>query len=176
MTIWLPYKEFPEYFEVSNTGLVKSVTRILVYSDGRSRVSKGKVLKPKIDKDGYLFVGLRINRKRYWRRLHRMVADTFIPNPNNKPQVNHIDCNVSNNHVNNLEWCTAQENIRYAVSKGAKYGSYQSRKINQLTKEGEFVRTWNGISEAVKEGYSEYISLALRKKYSISGGYRWEYA
>ena len=63
------------------------------------------------DKDGYLEVGMYSNGNRYWRRVHRLVAEAFIPNPNHYPQINHIDGNPKNNSVENLEWCTCQQNI-----------------------------------------------------------------
>ena len=63
------------------------------------------------DKDGYLEVGMYSNGKRYWRRVHRLVAEAFIPNPNHYPQVNHLDGNPKNNIVENLEWCSCQQNL-----------------------------------------------------------------
>ena len=65
---------------------------------------------------GYLRVGLYANGKQYWKQVHRLVAEAFIPNPNHLPQVNHIDGNRKNNFVENLEWCTNQENIRHSFN------------------------------------------------------------
>lgn len=66
------------------------------------------------DKDGYFEVGLYRNKKRYFRRVHRLVAEAFVPNPEHLPQINHIDGNKQNNHVSNLEWCTCSENMLHA--------------------------------------------------------------
>lgn len=89
--------EFPDYL-ISDNGDVFSI-------------KKNKYLMtPKIDRDGYLTIGLRYNGTRYWRRVHRLVAQYFIPNPDNKPCVNHINGKVNDNNVSNLEWCTISEN------------------------------------------------------------------
>lgn len=73
-----------------------------------------KLIKPQKCHKGYLYV--EIGRKKY--KVHRLVAEYFIPNPENKPQVNHIDCNKENNNVNNLEWVTNRENYEWALEKG----------------------------------------------------------
>ena len=85
-----------ENYEVSNEGQV------------RNRKT-GKVLKPQKNNSGYLLVGLRKNGKQKWYSVHRLVAQAFIPNPHNKPTVNHIDENKENNNVSNLEWMTYAE-------------------------------------------------------------------
>lgn len=84
--------------------------KFIVFEDGRIY----KLLNPPVSPCGYKFV--RIGAKSY--PLHRIVAETFIPNPENKPQVNHIDCNKTNNAVSNLEWVTASENVRHALKHG----------------------------------------------------------
>jgi hypothetical protein len=90
-----------------------------ITEDGQVRNKESKcVLKTQLQNGGYLIVALRKNKKRKAATIHRLVATTFIPNPNNKPQVNHIDGNKENNHINNLEWCTLKENMRHASMMG----------------------------------------------------------
>lgn len=84
--------------------------KFIVFEDGRVY----KLLDPPVSPCGYKFV--RIGAKSY--PLHRVIAQAFIPNPENKPQVNHIDCNKTNNAVSNLEWVTHKENIKHAVEHG----------------------------------------------------------
>lgn len=96
-------------------------TGYLVCSTGRVLRKDGKgFLKGKVDRYGYVSHGLSMGEKNSMvhKTLHRLVAETFIPNPDNKPQVNHIDGNKLNNDVSNLEWCTAKENAEHKVTMG----------------------------------------------------------
>ncbi len=81
-------------------------------------IRNGKVRKTKTTKEGYLRVTLTVNSKQYTYMVHRMVGECYIPNPNNLPQIDHIDFNKSNNHVSNLEWVTRSENILRAHKAG----------------------------------------------------------
>lgn len=113
---WKPIKGYEGLYEVSNTGLVRSVDRII--SDVRSplRIFKGQTLHPTEHngKQPYYYVSLCKNGKNKKRLVHRLVAETFIDNPSHKEQVNHKDGNVHNNNASNLEWCTNAENTQHA--------------------------------------------------------------
>lgn len=100
---------------VSNKGNVMSLGRYTNNRNGKY-FRKGKKLKPQENNKGYLYVYLSISNGERKEYVHRLVALTFIENVNNKPYVNHIDCNPKNNNVNNLEWCTPKENTRYMIS------------------------------------------------------------
>ena len=102
---------------VSSLGNVKSLTRAVDLGKGRFRVFEGRVLKPMPHK-GYFRVCLGGLEKRKFYKIHRLVALAFIPNPNNYNQINHIDGNKTNNHVDNLEWCTAKQNTAHARATG----------------------------------------------------------
>lgn len=112
--VWLPVKGYEGLYEISNYGRVKSLPKIR----GRA-LSEEKLLKTRIT-NGYVMVGLRKNGKLFNASVHRLIAQAFIPNPECKPQINHIDGNKQNNSVNNLEWCTASENTIHAYAKGLK--------------------------------------------------------
>jgi hypothetical protein len=107
MEIWKDIPEWEGLYQVSNLGRVKSL---------RKRI----ILKPLKLRKGYLGVEFRESNKRKHFRVHRLVALVFIPNPENKPEVNHKDGIKSNNHVDNLEWCTASENVQHAYDTGLK--------------------------------------------------------
>ena len=92
-------------------------TNYMVSDDGKVKNPKGKEMKLQIQQ-GYCHVTIQINKKGKRFRVHRLVAEAFIPNPENKPYVNHIDGNRMNNNINNLEWVTPQENTLHAVSTG----------------------------------------------------------
>lgn len=113
MIIWRDIEGFEGYYQVSNTGLVRSLDRRIVYKNGQANIHKGRVIKHKINNKGYHRVSLSKNNE--WKEylVHRLVAKAFLPNENNLPQVNHKDCNTHNNEVENLEWCTMQYNLDY---------------------------------------------------------------
>ena len=104
--IWRDIQGYEGYYQVSNRGRVKSLERI----DNNNHKVKEKILKMVSDKDGYLIINLYKNGKHKTCRIHRLVANAFLENPNNYPQINHLDENPKNNHVNNLNWCTAKQN------------------------------------------------------------------
>lgn len=105
--IWKDVKGYEGLYQVSNTGRVRSLNYM--------KTSKVQVLKPQRQTQGYLFVRLRKEGKIRTIYIHRLVAEAFIPNPNNYPEVNHIDENKQNNIVSNLEWCTREYNQNYGT-------------------------------------------------------------
>lgn len=110
---WRPVVGYEGLYEVSNTGRVRSVDRYVKTCYGSYRLHKGKVLSPGIRPDGYLVVSLQYRMF----RVHRLVAQAFLPNPDNLPQVNHRDENPGNNNVDNLEWCTAKYNNNFGTAR-----------------------------------------------------------
>lgn len=110
--IWLPYPDYP-FVEANQFGEIRTKDRVVIRSDGRKQFVKGHVLKQHLNRNGYLFVYFSMNGKQVNLLSHRVIATCFIPNPDNLPEVNHIDCDRTNNRLENLEWCTRQENIAY---------------------------------------------------------------
>lgn len=118
MEKWKIIPEYEEYYLISNLGNVKSL-----YTN--------KVLKPSFDKFGYARFSATKNKKQKTLRIHRLVAKLFIPNPNNLPQVNHIDGDKTNNSSDNLEWCTDSENKIHAYKKGLMIGGNEHSKVRK---------------------------------------------
>ena len=112
---WRQIKGFEGLYEISNLGNVRSLDRLCRMKNGKTRMHKGRTLKPGRDGGGYEFVVLRKDGLSLNRKIHRLVAEAFIPNPDNKPCVNHKDLNRANNCVENLEWCTVKYNNCYGT-------------------------------------------------------------
>ena len=113
--IWKPIKEYNGIYHISNLGRIKSF-----YTNRMSGQKPGYIKKTRIMLAGYLSVSLRLEDSSKTHFVHRLIAQTFIDNPENKPQVNHIDGNKLNNSIHNLEWCTAQENVKHYLRLGLK--------------------------------------------------------
>lgn len=118
METWKPVKGFEKYYEASNTGKIKRKAGLTYYKDGRVARFSETILRPSINHKGYEKVYLSVESKKYSKYVHRLVAQTYIPNPDNKITVNHKDCNKRNNAVENLEWLTNTENMRHAFDNG----------------------------------------------------------
>lgn len=131
--VWKPIDGYEGIYEVSSFGRIKSLERIIKNSGTRSGYSKLKerILTPRVNKKrhGYYEISLKKNgmEKRY--KVHRLVAMAFIPNPEGKPEVNHIDGNKSNNSILNLEWVTSKENKQHAWQTGLANSNHRKRPI-----------------------------------------------
>ena len=171
------WKEINDYCLISNEGRVKTIDRII---EGKNQFGtfkqyrKGKVLKTHLNEDGYECVNIGNAAK----KVHRLVAEAFIPNPENKPTVNHINHIRNDNRVENLEWATMEEQMddttKENISTTATNGM-QSKQILQLTKERVIVNTWISASEAIRNGYSSHIIDVANGKRKSSNGFLWEY-
>ena len=182
--VWRPIGGWEGLYKVSNKGQVRSLDYWYMHT-GRWYVKrlvfhKGRIMKQQENK-GYLIVKLNKEGKCITRQVHRLVAETFIPNPNNLPVVNHKDENPKNNNVSNLEWCTQGYNVHYGggLDRLVKSNEYRMRTIEQLTKSGEHVAYHKGISQLIKRtGFCErsiYRCLKKKPRFKSAYGYKWRY-
>lgn len=117
--IWKDVPGFEGRYQVSNTGVIRSLDMEIRCGHGKTRTHKGRVIASHANNRGYEMVSLYVDRKNSPKLVHRLVAEAFIPNPENKNQVNHKDENLGNNCVDNLEWVTDNENkVHSALSAG----------------------------------------------------------
>lgn len=165
-------KDFPNYY-ITDAGDVYSRV-VEKHNNPMGRIKRMKLMK---NKWGYMQVGLRKNNHYCSKTVHRFVAQAFIPNPENKTQVNHIDGDKTNNNVNNLEWVTASENAqhKFKVLKYKNPGA-PSKKIVQL-KNNKVVAEYDGACDAHrKTGISQgNITSCCRGIRNNAGQYQWKY-
>lgn len=177
--IWKDCKGYEGRYQISNLGRVKSLEKIRTAFNKITYIQKEKILKGMIDKDGYAIVKLRTkDGKSKLEKVHRLVAIAFIPNPENKPQVNHKDENKQNNHVENLEWCDAKYNNNY----GSHLKNQSAVQTNNSKKSIKVVCVETGIiypsmKEAQRQTgiFDSSISKVCRHQQETARGYHWEY-
>ena len=183
MEIWKPIKDFEGLYEVSNYGRVKALEKEIEFKTKNQFCEFStkyktfeKILKPIKHSNGYYVISLSYLGVKKIKAIHRLVAEAFIENPLNKPQVNHKDGNKGNNNADNLEWVTQSENTRHAYTTGLL--RHYTTPISQFDLNGNFIKQWASIKEAaqtlniVESGIAK-CCCGKRKK---SGGYMWGYA
>lgn len=167
--IWKDIPNFESEYKVSNLGKIKSL-----------KYNKEKILKAADNGHGYMFVNLckqNITSNCY---IHRLVAETFIPNPNNLPEVNHKDEDKTNNCVDNLEWCNSKYNSNYG-NRNKKMKTHHilkyGKKVNQYDLQGNFIKQFESLSSIEQElGFcSIAISNCCKGKTNTSYNYKWSF-
>ena len=147
--LWLPITGYDGQYEISNFGNVRSK------KSGHFKNKSKRILNKQ-----YYATTLHINGFRKTFKIHRLVAMAFIPNPKNKPQVNHIDGNKLNNHANNLEWCTAKENMIHALKNGLLNSVGVSNYQTNLTeRDVQIIRWMSEIGCFSYEQIAEFLSI-----------------
>ena len=159
--IWRDIEGYQGLYQISNKGHAKSL-----------KWGKERILKPWINSSGYYYIILCNDSVKKAFRLHRLVAETFITNPYNLPEVNHKDENKKNNCVDNLEWMRHIDNCNYGTR-----NERISRKILQYSKSEEFIREWpssHEVERVLKIAQTNIIQCCKGKRKS-AGGFVWRY-
>lgn len=173
------WRDIPGYtgYQASSDGQIRSIQRVLQRSDGVKRSYPSKVLLPGVSKDGYLRVypGKTLDGKvPKTAKVHILVARTFIPNPNNLPQVNHKNGNKTDNRVKNLEWVTSEQNIRHAKYKLHRKIGAPCQRILCVEANEQFP----SIREAWRKTGIHWSCIAKvldhKEGRKTAGGYHWE--
>ena len=185
--IWKDVVGYEGLYQVSNFGRVKHISCVVTTSSNSVRSIKERMIKPRLQNNGYFLVDLYKNNRRKGMLLHRLVAETFIPNPLDLPCVNHKDSNRTNCRVENLEWCTVSYNEKYSYDNNNrrdkmnwKHGkdNANSKAVHALNKNGGIVFSFDCIMDAERETgiLNSNIVACLKGRHKTAGGYIWIYA
>lgn len=179
MEIWKDIKGYEGLYQVSNYGRVKSLSRLKKNFNVNTKTMDAiilpeKIRKPQLTRYGYYRIGLTKNSKQIYYSVHRLVAEAFIPNPDNLPQINHKDENKTNNEVTNLEWCTAKYNGNYGA-RNKRVGEKQYKQIKCI-ETGTIYKSLTEASKSTGLSMGNISSVCNRRKwFNTAGGYHWEY-
>lgn len=174
--VWIDISGYEGMYQVSNLGNVRSVSRKII-NRGCVQQIKGRVLKQG-NRGGYLYVILSKNGKIKSFSIHQLVAKHFIPNPQNKPQVNHLDENPLNNNYSNLAWVTSKENNNYGNRNKRVFeaGIVKPKRVSMYSKDGQLLRSFSSIKEAsafIGKGHSG-IAACARGERKTAYGFIWK--
>ena len=182
--IWKDIEGYENRYKISNYGKVKSLYRKVKFPKGFLYSVPEKILNPGISSQGYHFVNLTKYGKQKGVRVHRLVALSFIPNPQNKRCINHKNGIKADNRVENLEWATHSENNKHAYDIGLKIGAlknkfgkdnYKSKPVIQFAKNNKFIKNYDSIKEATRVTGVNNISVACRGIQKTAGGFIWRF-
>lgn len=174
--IWKDVAGYEGLYQVSSMGHVKSLERTYVGRGGGKHPVKERILKPATTHNGYLRVTLYAGDKPKALKVHRLVCQTFHKNPNNKPEVNHINEDKTDNRACNLEWCTRRENCNHGTH-NERSAKNRSKPIGQFSLDGKLIKVWQSACEARRQtDFSQgYVSAAARGEYKQAYGFIWKY-
>ena len=174
--IWKDIKGYEGLYQVSNYGRVKSFNCEVNCYPNAKRIIKGRIRKAPIDKDGYYRIGLSKVHKQKHYYVHRLVAEAFLPNPNNYKSINHKDENKKNKRADNLEWCTIRYNNLYN-NKIDKLTKSKYKKVIQYDVDMQLIAVYESIKQASSEtGIKRAVIARACRGIKTKCGYNWRFA
>ena len=178
MEIWKDIKGYEGIYQISNLGNIKSLDHYIRQRNNNYKLYHGKTLKPYMTSTGYYKIDLHNGKKRKIMLIHRLIANAFIPNPDDLPEVNHIDGNKTNNNIDNLEWCTRSDNIKHSYKNKLHIHCPKNKPVKQINiNTGQIINTYKSINDAARclDLRHESISACAKGVTNSYGGYKWEY-
>ena len=183
--IWKDIPGYEKYYMASTLGRIKSKDRVIkTVLKGKEikYIKRGRIMTPCLNSGKYLGLPINTDKLKKNENVHRLIAITFLPNPNNLPCVNHKDENKLNNCIDNLEWCTVNYNVNYGyrnhnVSKSLKNNPKISKIVLQFDTKGNLIKEWSSLNQIKRELNLNIsrISLKCRGKVKQFGNYIWKY-
>lgn len=183
---WRDIKGLEGRYQVSNLGRVRSVSR-WVNNNGGKRYVESRILSLTSKPNGYICI--RIRNPQSCNYVHRLVAEAFLPNPDNLPCINHKDEDRTNNRVDNLEWCTAKYNVNYgqhnakvieSLKNSEKRKSFYKRRSKGVIQfdpdTNEIIKEWESVNSTKQAGYNiSAISMCCNNLRRSAYGYGWRF-
>lgn len=174
--IWMPVKDYEGLYEVSSYGRIKAMPKL--WGNGYKQYKREKILNCKDNGFGYSQTQLYRKSIPKTHYVHRIVATSFIPNPNGYKEVNHKDGNKYNCNVDNLEWCSRLQNEQHAWGTGLKVKSKFGKRVIQYDLNGSIIREWSSATQASEniKVHQAHISKCCRGGLRQTGGFKWSFA
>lgn len=183
---WKEIPGYEGYYKINTLGIVKGINRVIKHSTGSDKVWKGKYILQSSNEAGYQMVSLAKQGKITQSLIHRLVAQTFIPNPENKPCVNHLNGIKSDNFIDNLAWCTYSENELHSYRVLGKKSvlnrlgkiPHNAKYVGMFNKDtGKLINTYRTATEAAKHigGNQSRVSTNCRSEQPFCYGYNYKY-
>lgn len=186
MEIWKIIPDTGDFYEASSMGRIRSVDRLVTTARNKDMkaIRRGKILKSELDRSGYPVVTLSIENKQRTCKVHRLVASAFVPNPNNLPQIDHINCKRYDNRPENLRWCTSQDNTKWR-DENHEIGDRARYKVICKETKQKFTSTYHAAFWIINKGLTprstNYKSVAKAIRENCTGrtkssyGFHWAY-
>lgn len=197
--IWKPLFGYEGLYIINQFGTIKSLERIVIRKNGWPQTIHSRIIKPHLNEKGYLIVNLKNKGVNRCQRVHRLLMQTFVPNPDNKPFIDHINTIKTDNRLENLRWVTAKENTNNPITlnrlkecssnadiKAKAFSSFKKSNskcspitVYQYTIDYKYVTSYESITKAAKSisinysGPRSRIALTLNNRNATAYGFRW---
>lgn len=166
--VWKDVVGWEDSYEVSNLGRIRTKNRLRKGKNDSDAQVSVHIKESYIDADGYERISLYQDSKTKLAGVHRLVAEAFIPNPDNLPQVNHIDGDKSNNNSNNLQWVTNEQNIRHSIEKGSRDSQKHQKRVERVSDHKQFESIFK-LSDEIDFDYKTLLQY-FRKSSQVTIG------